>query len=280
MSVYVSGEVIKAGATTLNIPDTTGWNLPSEFGSMISNIIEHTPGIENVIVSTHCQNDLGLASANSLSGAMAGARQIECTINGIGERAGNCSLEEVVMAMALRGEDIMGGLWTGSNPVFISPTSKMVRDYSGMSIQPHKAIVGANAFQHESGIHQDGMLKAKETYEIMTPESIGLKREDSAGITLGKHSGRHALGARLTELGYTLEAAQLNEVFRRFKALADTKKGIVDEDILALVGDEMNQPSIVWELHDLQVSEWNNKGDPLNSKPYPKPSAAQQWSCV
>lgn len=262
MIVCLSGEVIKAGATTLNIPDTTGWSLPNEFGDSISKIMENTKGIEDVVVSTHCQNDLGLSTANSLSGAAAGARQIECTINGIGERAGNCSLEEVVMAMALRGDDIMGGLWTGIKPVFISPTSKMVSDYSGMAIQPHKAIVGANAFQHESGIHQDGMLKAKETYEIMTPESIGLKREDSLGITLGKHSGRHALSSRLSELGYNLEAAQLNEVFRRFKTLADTKKGVVDEDLLALVGDEMNQPSVVWELHDLQVSRQKSEGCP------------------
>ncbi|GMH43765.1 hypothetical protein BSKO_11699 [Bryopsis sp. KO-2023] len=249
----ILGEVIKAGATTLNIPDTTGWNLPHEFGGLISKIMENTPGIENAVVSTHCQNDLGLASANSLAGGMAGARQIECTINGIGERAGNCSLEEVVMAVALRGDNLMGGLWTGITPVFISPTSKMVSDYTGMVVQPHKAIVGANAFQHESGIHQDGMLKSKETYEIMTPESIGLIRDDAAGITMGKHSGRHALKARLLQLGFELEEEKLNEVFRRFKNLADTKKGIVDEDLLALVGDEMNRSAVVWELMDLQV---------------------------
>lgn len=216
--------------------------------------MENTKGIENAVVSTHCQNDLGLASANSLSGAMAGARQIECTINGIGERAGNCSYEEVVMAIALRGDNLMDGLWTGSNPVYISPTSKMVADLSGMLVQPHKAIVGANAFQHESGIHQDGMLKSKETYEIMTPESIGLKREDGAGIKMGKHSGRHALKSRLQELGYELDESTLNDVFRRFKILADSKKGIVDDDLIALVGDEMNQPVSVWELIDLQVS--------------------------
>lgn len=249
----ILGEVIKAGATTLNIPDTTGWNLPSEFGGLIARIKENTPGIENAVISTHCQNDLGLASANSLAGAHAGARQIECTINGIGERAGNCSLEEVVMAMALRGDDLMDGLWTGIKPVFISATSKMVSDYTGMLVQPHKAIVGANAFQHESGIHQDGMLKAKETYEIMTPESIGLKRDDEAGITMGKHSGRHALKTRLEQLGYELDEGKLNEVFKRFKGLADSKKGIVDEDLIALVSDEMHQASTVWELMDLQV---------------------------
>ncbi|PNH09745.1 2-isopropylmalate synthase A [Tetrabaena socialis] len=159
----ILAEVIKAGATTLNIPDTTGWNLPHEFGGLIADIRKHTPGAEGVIISTHCQNDLGLSTANSLAGAMAGARQIECTINGIGERAGNASLEEVVMAIKLRGESRMGGLYTGIRPVHIYPTSKMVSDYSGMFVQPHKAIVGANAFAHESGIHQDGMLKNRET---------------------------------------------------------------------------------------------------------------------
>lgn len=250
----ILGEVIKAGATTLNIPDTTGWNLPHEFGGLIAAIKANTPGVDNVIISTHCQNDLGLSTANSLAGAMAGARQIECTINGIGERAGNASLEEVVMAIALRGRDQMHGLYTGVRPVHISATSKMVSDYSGMMVQPHKAIVGANAFAHESGIHQDGMLKSRETYEIMSPETIGLQRAaDDAGIVLGKHSGRNALSTRLRQLGYELLGKELDDVFKRFKALADKKKGITDEDVLVLVSDEIHQPTQIWELLELQV---------------------------
>eukprot|EP00199_Chlamydomonas_sp_CCMP681_P000381 CAMPEP_0119102884 /NCGR_PEP_ID=MMETSP1180-20130426/1484_1 /TAXON_ID=3052 ORGANISM="Chlamydomonas cf sp, Strain CCMP681" /NCGR_SAMPLE_ID=MMETSP1180 /ASSEMBLY_ACC=CAM_ASM_000741 /LENGTH=597 /DNA_ID=CAMNT_0007087261 /DNA_START=19 /DNA_END=1812 /DNA_ORIENTATION=+ len=247
-------EVIKAGATTLNIPDTTGWNLPHEFGGLIAAIKANTPGANSVIISTHCQNDLGLATANSLSGAIAGARQIECTINGIGERAGNASLEEVVMAIALRGDQTMSGLYTGIRPVHIFPTSVMVSDYSGMLVQPHKAIVGANAFAHESGIHQDGMLKNRETYEIMTPESIGLQRNpDDAGLVLGKLSGRSALTSKLKSMGYDLSVPELDDVFKRFKELAEKKKGITDEDVLALVSDELHQPVTVWELLDLQI---------------------------
>mmetsp|Transcript_35645 Transcript_35645/g.100917 ORF Transcript_35645/g.100917 Transcript_35645/m.100917 type:complete len:656 (+) Transcript_35645:136-2103(+) len=250
----ILGAVIEAGATTINIPDTTGWNLPHEFGCLIAAIKANTPGVENAIISTHCQNDLGLSTANSLSGAMNGARQIECTINGIGERAGNASLEEVVMAIALKGDRQMGGLRTGISPVHIWPLSRMVSDYSGMAVQPHKAIVGANAFAHESGIHQDGMLKNKETYEIMSPETIGLNRVDGVGLTFGKHSGRHALGSRLKELGFsTLDKHELDTIFVRFKDLADKKKGITDEDLIALVSDEQQQGTVVWQLEDLQV---------------------------
>ncbi|CAG9466221.1 unnamed protein product [Pedinophyceae sp. YPF-701] len=250
----ILGEVIEAGATTLNIPDTTGWNLPHEFGRLIAGIKENTPGIEKAIISTHCQNDLGLSTANSLAGAMAGARQIECTINGIGERAGNASLEEVVMAIALRGGAEMGGLYTGIRPVHISATSRMVSDFSGMMVQPHKAIVGANAFAHESGIHQDGMLKSRETYEIMTPETIGLLRQDEAGIVLGKHSGRHAVKTRLKQLGFDLSPEDLDKVFVRFKDVAEKKKGgVVDEDMIALVGDQVHSPAEVWVLEELQV---------------------------
>ncbi|PSC68493.1 2-isopropylmalate synthase isoform B [Micractinium conductrix] len=249
----ILAEVIKAGATTLNIPDTTGWTLPHEFQGLIAKIKANTPGAENVIISTHCQNDLGLSTANSLAGAMGGARQIECTINGIGERAGNASLEEVVMAIALRGKEQLGGLYTGVRPVHIATASKMVSDYSGMIVQPHKAIVGANAFAHESGIHQDGMLKNRDTYEIMSPETIGLARADEAGIVLGKHSGRNALDTRLKQLGFDLPKEQLNEVFKRFKNLADHKKNVTDDDVLALVTDEVHQPAVVWVLEDLQV---------------------------
>ncbi|GKV09602.1 hypothetical protein SLEP1_g21077 [Rubroshorea leprosula] len=205
----ILGEVIKAGATTLNIPDTVGITLPNEFGQLIADIKANTPGIEDVIISTHCQNDLGLATANSLAGAAAGARQLEVTINGIGERAGNASLEEallwsswtqffyevvtflspihpVVMAFKCKGKDILGGLYTGIDTRCIVMASKMVEEYTGLNLQPHKAIVGANAFAHESGIHQDGMLKHKSTYEIISPEEIGLERSNEAGIVLGK----------------------------------------------------------------------------------------------
>ena len=258
----VLGEVIKAGATTLNIPDTTGWNMPWEFGDLIKKLRDNVPGAENVVFSTHCQNDLGLATANSLSGALNGARQLECTINGIGERAGNASLEEVVMSLALKGnEQFEGGpgtgkLYTAINPVYITPTSKMVSEYTGMKCQPHKAIVGANAFQHESGIHQDGMIKDKSTYEIMTPESIGLMRGESqsgAGIVLGKHSGRNAVGTRLRELGYDLDLDKLNAVFARFKEVAEKKKGGLDDDDLeSLVSDQAGSVNELWRVTGLQ----------------------------
>jgi 2-isopropylmalate synthase len=256
--------VIEAGATTLNIPDTTGWNMPWEFGGLIEKLRENVQGAENVIFSTHCQNDLGLATANSLAGAKHGARQLECTINGIGERAGNASLEEVVMALALKGSTHFAGsqgtgkLYTAVNPVHITPTSKMVSEYTGMQCQPHKAIVGANAFQHESGIHQDGMIKNKSTYEIMTPESIGLMRGESqsgAGIVLGKHSGRNAVGTRLRELGYDLEPEKLNAVFTRFKQVAERKKGgLEDDDLEALVTDQAGLLNSLWQVTGLQVS--------------------------
>lgn len=256
--------VIEAGATTLNIPDTTGWNMPWEFGNLIKQLRENVRGAENVIFSTHCQNDLGLATANSLAGALNGARQLECTINGIGERAGNASLEEVVMALTLKGStQFQGGpgtgkLYTAINPVYITPASKMVSEYTGMACQPHKAIVGANAFQHESGIHQDGMIKNKSTYEIMTPESIGLMRGESqsgAGIVLGKHSGRNAVGTRLRELGYDLDAEKLNAVFKRFKQVAERKKGgLEDDDLEALVADQAGVTTQLWELTGLQIA--------------------------
>lgn len=260
----ILAEVIDAGATTLNIPDTTGWNMPWEFGELIKKLRENVSGAENVIFSTHCQNDLGLATANSLSGALNGARQLECTINGIGERAGNASLEEVVMALALKGdEQFVGGPGTGKlrtaiNPVYITPTSKMVAEYTGMKCQPHKAIVGANAFQHESGIHQDGMIKDKSTYEIMTPESIGLMRGESqsgAGIVLGKHSGRNAVGTRLRELGYDLDLDKLNAVFARFKEVAEKKKGGLDDDDLeSLVSDQSQSMNELWKVTGLQAT--------------------------
>jgi 2-isopropylmalate synthase len=256
--------VIKEGATTLNIPDTTGWNMPWEFGSLMATLRENVEGADKVVFSTHCQNDLGLATANSLAGAKNGARQLECTINGIGERAGNASLEEIVMALALKGDTHFEGsqgsgkLYTAVNPVHITSTSKMVSEYTGMMCQPHKAIVGANAFQHESGIHQDGMIKNKGTYEIMTPESIGLMRGDSqsgAGIVLGKHSGRNAVGTRLKELGYDLDLDKLNSVFTRFKQVAEKKKGgLEDEELEALVWDQAGTATAMWKVSGLQVT--------------------------
>ncbi|CAA6660126.1 unnamed protein product [Spirodela intermedia] len=229
---HILEEVIKAGATTLNIPDTVG------------DIKANTPGIENVIISTHCQNDLGLATANTLAGAQGGARQLEVTVNGIGERAGNASLEEVVMAIKMRRE-LLGGLYTGINTKHIVMSSKMVQEHSGLHVQPHKAIVGANAFAHESGIHQDGMLKFKGTYEIISPEDIGLTRSNESGIVLGKLSGRHALRSRLLEFGYDINGKELDDVFKRFKEVAEKKKHVSDDDIEALINDEIFQPQVV-----------------------------------
>nr|UZU57554.1 citramalate synthase 2 [Selenicereus undatus] len=249
----ILGEVIKAGATTLNIPDTVGYTVPYEFGQLIADIKANTPGIENVIISTHCQNDLGLSTANTVAGACAGARQLEVTINGIGERAGNASLEEVVMTLKCRGQSL-GGLYTGIRTEHIVKASKMVAEYSGLLVQPHKAIVGANAFKHESGIHQHGMLKHKGTYEIMSPEDIGLQRADESGLVLGKLSGRHALQKRLEQLGYQFEGKELDDIFWRFKSVAEKKKHVLDEDLEALVVDELFQPDSVWSLGDLQVT--------------------------
>ncbi|MED6130863.1 2-isopropylmalate synthase 2, chloroplastic [Stylosanthes scabra] len=249
----ILGEVIKAGATTLNIPDTVGINMPTQFGKLIADIKANTPGIENVIISTHCQNDLGLSTANTIQGAHAGARQLEVTINGIGERAGNASLEEVVMALKC-GEHVFGGLYTGINAKHIYVTSRMVEEYSGLQLQPHKALVGANAFAHESGIHQDGMLKHKGTYEIISPEDIGLERTNEAGIVLGKLSGRHALRRRLEELGYELKEDQVDSLFWRFKSVAEQKKRVTDADLRALVSDEVFQAEPIWKLDDLQVT--------------------------
>ncbi|KAK4365992.1 hypothetical protein RND71_013872 [Anisodus tanguticus] len=251
---HILGEVIKAGATTLNIPDTVGYTVPSEFGQLIADIKANTLGIEDVIISTHCQNDLGLSTANTLAGACAGARQVEVTINGIGERAGNASLEEVVMALKCRGEQVLGGLYTGINTQHIHMSSKMVEEYTGLHVQPHKAIVGANAFAHESGIHQDGMLKHKNTYEIISPEDIGLHRANESGIVLGKLSGRHALQAKMLELGYDIEGKELDDLFWRFKSVAEKKKKITDDDLIALMSDEVFQPQFVWQLQNVQVT--------------------------
>ncbi len=245
----VLGEAIKAGATTLNIPDTVGYTLPDEFGQLIAGILANTPGIENVIVSVHCHNDLGLATANTLAGIRAGARQAEVTVNGIGERAGNTALEEVVMALKTRRP--VFGLETGIDTTQIARVSKLVSSYTGIPVQPNKAIVGANAFAHEAGIHQDGMLKHHLTYEIMRPEDVGITQSK---LVLGKHSGRHALRVRLAELGHALNDEDMDKVFVRFKALADRKKVITDADLEALIADEFYQPREVYTLDGLQVS--------------------------
>lgn len=245
----VLGEAIKAGATTINIPDTVGYTTPEEFGALIDGIIRNTPGAENVTVSVHCHNDLGLATANTLAGVKNGARQVEVTVNGIGERAGNTSLEEVVMA--LRTRHPVYQLETGIDAQQITKVSRMVSSLTGMAVQPNKAIVGANAFAHEAGIHQDGMLKHEETYEIMRPETVGLNKSE---LVLGKHSGRHALRVRMHELGYDLDENQLRDVFQRFKELADKKKVITNADLIALMKDELYQPVEVFALVDLQVT--------------------------
>lgn len=245
----VLGEAIRAGASTLNIPDTVGYTTPGEFGALIDGIVKHTPGIENCIVSVHCHDDLGLATANTLAGILAGARQAEVTVNGIGERAGNTSLEEVVMALHTRRP--IFDLATGIDTTQIMRVSKLVSNYTGIVVQPNKAIVGANAFAHEAGIHQDGMLKHHQTYEIIRPETVGVTQ---SRLVLGKHSGRHALKARLSELGYTLKEEDQDKVFERFKILADKKKTIGDADLEALVSEELYQPSEVFSLDGLQVT--------------------------
>ena len=224
---------IKAGATTINIPDTVGYTAPRESADLIRMLLERVPGADSIIFATHCHNDLGMATANALAAVDAGARQIECTINGLGERAGNTALEEVVMAMKVR-NDIMP-YRTGIDTTKIMNLSRRVATVSGFAVQFNKAIVGKNAFLHESGIHQDGVLKNVETFEIMRPEDIGLHQKN---LTMGKHSGRAALRSKLKELGYELADNQLNDVFVRFKALADRKKEVYDDDLIALVADE------------------------------------------
>src|SRR6188474_3515247 len=225
---------INAGATTINIPDTVGYTVPEEYFALIEMLRTRVPNADKARFSTHCHNDLGMAVANSLAGVKAGARQIECTINGIGERAGNAALEEVVMAMKVR-NDVLP-FWTGIQATMLTRASKLVAAATSFPVQYNKAIVGRNAFAHESGIHQDGMLKNAQTYEIMTPESVGVKQ---TSLVMGKHSGRHAFVHKLEELGYKLASNQLEDAFVRFKALADRKKHVYDEDIEALVDEEI-----------------------------------------
>ncbi|MTV48329.1 2-isopropylmalate synthase [Heliobacillus mobilis] len=241
--------VIDAGATTINIPDTVGYATPQEYGAFIQSVINGTPNMERATVSVHCHNDLGLAVANSLSALENGARQIECTINGIGERAGNCSLEEIVMALYTRKS--VYDLDTSINPTEIYRTSRLVSNLTGMLVQPNKAIVGKNAFAHESGIHQDGVLKERTTYEIMNPQMLGIFTNN---IVLGKHSGRHAFRERLKELGFELDDENLAKAFARFKNLADRKSEITDEDLVVLVEDELRAVPEAYRLDYLHIT--------------------------
>src|SRR6266446_3008097 len=244
----VTHAVIEAGAKTVNIPDTVGYAAPHQFGALIKYLFDHVLNIMNAVISVHCHNDLGLAVANSLVAVGAGARQVECTINGLGERAGNCSLEEVVMALKTR-QDVMPYA-SGVKSEYLTRASRLVSTITGFVVQPNKAIVGANAFAHESGIHQDGMLKHAGTYEIMTPESVGLNRST---LVMGKHSGRHAFKMKLKELGFIVGDNALTDAFRRFKDLADRKKEIFDEDIIALVDDEVGRAHERVKFVSLQV---------------------------
>jgi 2-isopropylmalate synthase len=239
--------VIEAGALTVNIPDTVGYTTPEEFGNIIKAIKERI--MDKAIISVHCHNDLGLAVANSLSAVLNGAGQVECTINGIGERAGNCSMEEVVMALRTRRDFFNAD--TNINTKEIIRSSRLITKITGIPVQPNKAIVGANAFAHESGIHQDGLLKEKTTYEIISPESIGLQ---STKLVLGKHSGRHAFKARLKELGYDLSPEEIESAFVKFKHLADQKKDIYDEDIETLVSEQVSKIPEIYSLVDLSIS--------------------------
>ncbi len=239
---------IKSGARTINIPDTVGYAVPEEFAALIAMLMNRVPNIDKAIISVHCHNDLGLAVANSLAAVGAGARQVECTINGLGERAGNAALEEIVMALRTRHDRMPYD--TGVKTESITKASRLVSTITGFPVQPNKAIVGANAFAHESGIHQDGMLKHAGTYEIMTPESVGLMRST---LVMGKHSGRHAFKTKLKELGFELGENALEDAFRRFKDLADKKKEIFDEDIVALIDDAVVRSNEHIRFISLQV---------------------------
>jgi len=249
----VLSAVIECGATTLNIPDTVGYTVPSEFGAIIDGIVKNVKGVENVVISVHCHDDLGLATANALAGIMAGARQAEVTINGIGERAGNTSLEELVMTLQTR--QPLFGLRTGIDATQLVRTSRLVSLRTGMVVPPNKAIVGANAFAHESGIHQDGMLKHAGTYEIMRPETVGASK---TLLVMGKHSGRHAFTVRLKELGHALEGEALEAAFQRFKSLADKKKTITDADLEALAASEVGRGVEYFALDAVQVTCGSN----------------------
>ena len=245
--------VISAGATTLNIPDTVGYAIPQEFGDLIEGIFKKVPNIGKAVVSVHCHDDLGLAVANSLEAIRRGARQVECTINGIGERAGNASLEEIVMALKTRGD--FYHLTTSIDTTQIYKTSRLVSELTGFVVQPNKAIIGANAFRHQSGIHQDGIIKKAITYEIMDPKSVGIP---SSSLVLGKLSGRHAFKERLAELGYILDEESFKNAFQAFKELADKKREVTDSDIESVIAEELRTISEVYHLDQVGVSCGNN----------------------
>jgi len=239
---------IRSGAGVINLPDTVGYAVPAEYGAMFREIRARVPGIEKIVLSTHCHNDLGLAVANSLAAVENGARQVECTINGIGERAGNASLEEIVMALKTRRDFFSYGVGVVTEQIY--PTSRLLSGITGILVPPNKAIVGANAFAHEAGIHQDGVLKEKTTYEIMRPESVGISQST---LVLGKHSGRHAFREKIKALGYELSEAHLNQAFQRFKEVADKKKQVFDEDLEAIIADEILRIPDLYKLVNLNV---------------------------
>ncbi len=241
--------VIDAGATTVNIPDTVGYAIPAEFGELITGIINNVSNIDRAVLSVHCHDDLGLAVANSIEAIRRGARQVECTVNGIGERAGNASMEEIVMALKTRSDFLK--LTTNIDTTQIYRTSRLVSELTGFPVQPNKAIVGANAFRHQSGIHQDGVIKKSITYEIIDPRSVGVP---ASSLVLGKVSGRHAFRERLAELGYSLDDEAFERAFKAFKELADKKKGVTDRDIESLIAEEMRTASEVYHLDHIQVS--------------------------
>jgi 2-isopropylmalate synthase len=241
---------IREGARTINIPDTVGYSYPQEVFSLISDIVNNVPNINKAVIATHCHNDLGLATANSLSAILGGARQVHCTINGIGERAGNASLEEIVMAMKTR-KDVFGNFHTAINTREIYRTSRLVSKLTDFAVPPNKAIVGSNAFAHESGIHQDAVLKKRITYEIMDPHEVGIA---DSQLILGKHSGRHAFRDRLKTLGFHLDEKQLNRAFARFKEVADKKKNIFDDDLRIIVEDEVRVSRPVWTLQSFEIN--------------------------
>jgi 2-isopropylmalate synthase len=249
----IAEAVIKAGATTLNIPDTVGYATPQEFGDLIEGILKNVPNIKKAVVSVHCHNDLGLAVANTLEAIKRGARQVECTINGIGERAGNAAMEEIVMALKTRGD--FYHLDTNIDTTQIYKTSRLVSELTGFTVQPNKAIIGANAFRHQSGIHQDGMIKKSITYEIMDPKSVGIP---SSSLVLGKLSGRHAFKERLAELGYIMDDEPLKHAFQAFKELADKKREVTDRDIESLIAEELRTVTEVYHLDHVEVSCGNH----------------------
>jgi 2-isopropylmalate synthase len=249
----ILAEVIEAGAVTVNVPDTVGYTVPAEFGELIRYIVTNVPNIAKAVISVHCHNDLGLAVANSIAAIQNGARQVECTINGIGERAGNASLEEIAMILRTRKNVFDADTRIVSEKIY--PTSKLITSITGASVQANKAIVGANAFAHESGIHQDGLLKSKLTYEIMRPESVGITK---SSLVLGKHSGRHAFRERIEEMGYTFSDSEINLAFKRFKTLSDMKKYVYDEDIEMIIMDEIYKVPEKIKMIYLNVTCGNN----------------------